>query len=293
MTLNLSRLFTRLLLLTMISIFSVTSQAASIWKVSKGKEQLLIGGTIHILSKDDFPLPKEYDKAFNQAQMLVFETDMAALEDPAFQQLMLQKLMLKDGTKLSDTLTPATYNKLKTWVEGAGLSMAMLDGFKPQMATLTVTMLAMKKMGMTEEGVDAVYYRKASESKKRLGQLETAEQQANFLARMGKGKEDEMILSTLQEMESLPHDVQKMRSSWREGDLQGMYDILLKPMVEEFPALYQMILVDRNNAWMPQLEKMAKTPTLEFVLVGGLHLVGKDGVLAQFKRKGYTVEKFK
>ena len=50
-------------------------------------------------------------------------------------------------------------------------------------------------------------------------------------------------------------------------------------------------MVERNNAWMPQIEALLTTEEVEFVLVGALHLVGDDGLLAQLSAKGYRVER--
>jgi uncharacterized protein YbaP (TraB family) len=57
-------------------LFTLGTQAASVWKVSNEQHSLYIGGTIHILTPNDYPLAKEYDLAYKASDKIIFETDM-------------------------------------------------------------------------------------------------------------------------------------------------------------------------------------------------------------------------
>ena len=80
-----------------------------------------------------------------------------------------------------------------------------------------------------------------------------------------------------------------MTRAWRSGDTDWLDANLARDMRRDFPGIYRTLLVDRNNAWMPQLEAMASTAEIEFVLVGALHLVGREGLLAQLEARAYRV----
>ncbi|HCA75529.1 MAG TPA: TraB/GumN family protein, partial [Alteromonas sp.] len=73
------------------------THAASVWQVSNAGNTVYIGGTLHILSPEDFPLPNAYGVAYNQADELVFETDIAGLNSPRFQQDSRARLTYGDG----------------------------------------------------------------------------------------------------------------------------------------------------------------------------------------------------
>ena len=60
-------------------------------------------------------------------------------------------------------------------------------------------------------------------------------------------------------------------------------------MRRDYPALYQDLLVKRNQAWLVKLEQMLKNAGTELVLVGALHLVGREGLLEQLRARGYKV----
>ena len=91
--------------LGLLSLFFFISLSAvaetSLWRVSKGANELYIGGTVHVLSASDYPLPKAYDVAFNKATKLVFETDTEATQDPAFGQSLMSRMMYTDGRSMA------------------------------------------------------------------------------------------------------------------------------------------------------------------------------------------------
>ena len=72
----------------------------SVWKVSKDGNEMYLAGSVHVLKKSDYPLPTEFDQAFENSDKLVFETDIAKLQDPALAQKMMAKGMLTDNKTL-------------------------------------------------------------------------------------------------------------------------------------------------------------------------------------------------
>jgi len=277
---------------TLLALTFSASAKSPLWKVSKGDDHLFIGGTIHMLSKSDFPLPAEFEKIYKQSEQLVFETDMKKLQEPEMQMKMFQKLSYQDGTLLKDHLKPETYKALEDYTAKAGISMLMIYKFKPGMAATILSVIELQKLGVDSEGVDAFYSNKATEDKKVLGKLETVETQINFLASLGEKNPDEFIMYTLRDMKKLPEMFGDMKNAWKTGDTQKLTDIGITPMKSEFPDIYQNLILKRNNAWIPQIEMMMKTKEIEMILVGALHLAGDDSVLAQLKKLGYTIEQY-
>lgn len=107
---------------------------------------------------------------------------------------------------------------------------------------------------------------------------------------MGAGKEDGLVLHTLDELQDLSSAMLQLKSAWKKGDIEALMAVALTPWKADFPALYQTLLVQRNNVLLPQIEEMFATPAVEYVLVGALHLTGEDGVLEQLRGRGYQVE---
>lgn len=263
-----------------------------IWTATKDGHQLIIGGTIHLLTPADYPLPTAFKKAYEQSEQLVFESDIQKIHDPAFQLTMMNELIYTDGRNISSVLSKKTYQALETYCASRGIPIAILMNFKPGMVAITLTMMELQRLGIMGTGVDAFYSAKAIQDNKKLGQLETAEQQLAFLSSMGEGKEDEIIVRTLRDIEELPTTWDTLRAAWRQGNLKKLKEVALIPLRNDFPSTYNTILAQRNNAWMPQIEALFKTKRPTFILVGILHLVGEDGLLNQLSAKGYQIERF-
>ena len=122
-----------------------------------------------------------------------------------------------------------------------------------------------------------------------IGQLETVGEQLELISSLGDGQENEIINHTLQETKKLPDLMQTMKTAWRQGDNTALENIILRPFKKDFPGVYDRVVIQRNNTWLPKIETMLKTKEVEFILVGALHLIGEDGILAKLKQRGYTI----
>ncbi|NOX91472.1 MAG: TraB/GumN family protein [Gammaproteobacteria bacterium] len=279
--------------LLLIALYATQGFAeTSLWRVSNGTNELFIGGTIHVLSKTDYPLPAAFDAAYKKSSKLVFETDIGASQNPAFAQVMLQRMMFTDDQKLKDVLRPDVYAQLEAFGAARGVPMVMLEKMRPAMAVVTLTFMELQRLGMADTGVDDHYYQRARTDKKMLGYLESNEQQLDFITNMGKGRENDFVLYSLKDLENVKDIMQKLKAAWRSGDNDGLAALSLASMRQDFPQIYQQLLVERNQNWFPLIESMLNDPGTEMILVGALHLVGKEGVLQALREKGYRIEQW-
>ena len=280
------------LLSLLLLIFAFSAQAeAPLWKIENGGKHLFIGGTIHLLTPSDYPLPAAFEVAYKQSAKVVLETDMQKLQSPEFQATMMRRLSYSDGASLQQVLNKNTYQALEQFFSTRGIPMASIIGFKPGMVATMMTMVELQRLGLAGIGVDAYYNTKSISDGKNLGQLESVESQLDFIANMGVGQEDAMLAYSLEDIEKLPALMQSMKDAWRQGDMEKLKEIGITPFKNEFPAIYKALLVDRNNAWMPKIEAMLNTAEVELILVGALHLAGADGLLSQLSSRGYKLRK--
>lgn len=265
---------------------------APLWKISKGDDHLFIGGTIHILSSNDYPLPEPFDRAYRESEQLVLETDLQKLQSPEMQLEMLQLLSYQDDSTLKDHIKPETYKQLESFLAKSGIPVFTVQKFKPGMLSMILTVMELKKLGISSEGVDQFYNNKALKDKKELGKLESIQDQLHFLANLGKDNPDDFILYTLRDIKELASLFKYLKAAWRDGNMKKMAELAIEPMKKDYPTAYQTILVQRNQAWLPQIEALLKTDEIEMILVGALHLAGEEGVLSQLKNRGYNIEQY-
>jgi len=284
----------RLPLIICTLIFSVISQAeTSIWQVSNGKNTVYLGGTFHMLKPSDYPLPKEFEQAYKKVNWLVFETDIQQIESPEFQKKFIKAMSLPSGQILADQLSPQAYSGLIRYAAKNNIDTGRLQHYRPQMIGLIISLEELKKFGLTAQGVDDFMGDKAKLDGKVVTKLESIDDQIHYIATMGKGNESALILQTLADVKDLANDLTSMSIAWRSGDSQQLFETGIKPMMEDYPQVYQSLLVERNNNWLPKIERLIEQPEKKFILVGALHLVGESGLLKQLKDKGYKVEQFK
>lgn len=265
-------------------------QAASpVWLVENGGNRLFLAGTVHVLRAKDYPLPAAFDRAYRQSKRLAFETDIAKSQGPSFQQRFLDAIRLPEGQTLQQLLKPKTLTELNAYLQINRLMMEQFAGLKPSMIAITLTIIELKKLGVTSEGVDQYFFQQAKQDGKMTLALESVQQQIHFLAQLGKGQEDQMILQTLDEIDTLPSLFPDMLKAWRQGNQKKMEELFIEPMKKEFELVYQQLLVQRNQNWIPQIIDYLQSPETEMVLVGSAHLVGDDGLLQMLKQKGYRI----
>lgn len=280
-------------LLAPLLLASALCAQSAVWKVTRNGHTLFLGGTCHYLRATDLPLPPEFDAAFAQAASVWFETDLAELQSPATQQKLATQAFYTDGSSLDTKLSPEAWKLARDWCAKAGLPPAQVRLFKPWMLMMTIMGVELQRLSFTPEGVDVQYQRKAASARKRTGQLETVDQQIEFLTHLGEGAESELIVSTLLDLDRLPAVLGDIVAAWRGGDLAKLDELLSREMRQNYPGIHAALIANRNKAWLPKLETMLADTPQEFVLVGTAHLAGDDGLVALLRQKGCTVEQLR
>lgn len=261
----------------------------SVWSVRSGDNLIYLGGTVHLLRPGDYPLPSEFEQAYEASSELVFETDIGSMNDLSVQTEMLQQLTYNDERTLKTVLSDEAYNALSAYTATAGLPIAMLEKFKPGLLISTLQVLVFQSMGFTPQGVDAFFHMRAMGDGKPEGQLETIQEQIGFISAMGEGNESEFVLLSLEDLEETGDVMEDMIGAWRSGDSDGLSQLFIEDMKAEAPELYDSLLYQRNLKWIPQIDRMLQDADTEFVLVGAAHIVGEDGLLDLLAQKGYEI----
>jgi uncharacterized protein YbaP (TraB family) len=277
--------------LLLLTVFSLPSAAeTSLWKISGGDRTLYLGGTIHVLRESDYPLPTAYQRAFDEAGIIGFETDLRTIQDATFQSRLWAAARYPDGEDLSTHLSARARQALRSRSQKANIDLSALLPFKPAVVMLSLMHLELRRLGVTARGVDEYFMQQAETEGKPILGLESGDQQIRFLSELGVGFESEFVLHSLAEIEQLEPMLVEMIRMWRNGDNDGLEATFVTPLEQDYPGIYRSLLLERNRHWVPQLEALLQTSEVELVLVGVAHLPGVDGLLNQLRLRGYTVE---
>ncbi|MBL4821432.1 MAG: TraB/GumN family protein [Gammaproteobacteria bacterium] len=283
-----ARYFLGLMLMTLVSANSFAD--SSVWVASSDGNKVYLGGTVHLLRESDYPLPEEFERAYDDSDRLFFETDISSMNDLAVQTRMLQQLMYTDSRTLTSVLSTEAYEALSKHLDTVGMPIMMMEKFKPGLVVSTLQVIEFQKMGFTPLGVDAHFNNRAIGDAKPVGELESVQAQIDYIANMGEGNESEFILLSLSDMKEIATTMDDLIAAWRGGDNNMLAELFVNDMKAESEELYNSLLVERNRNWMPIIEQMFSQGGNEFVLVGAAHLVGEDGLLSMLREKGYQIE---
>src|SRR2546428_11429380 len=118
-----------------------------LWKASGKQSVVYLVGSVHMLTKDYYPLSPAFDSAFKESDLLVEEADLAEMLAPDSQLQMLTRGMLPSPQSLDKVVSPSTLTLVKQRVDGVGLPIEALMRFKPWMLAMTLLALEWQKAG--------------------------------------------------------------------------------------------------------------------------------------------------
>jgi len=86
-----------------------------------------------------------------------------------------------------------------------------------------------------------------------------------------------------------PELLTEMVQGWAVGDMATLDRVFNQDMREASAALYQTLIVERNQNWIPQIEAALASDQDAFVAVGAGHMPGESGVIALLEANGHAV----
>lgn len=286
------RFIRRWLLVFFIGLLgSLTAHAAApVWAIRGAHNTVYLAGSVHLLRAKDAALPAAFNRAYADADALVMEIDLDDLNPLESQGWMLEHGMFQDDSTLSETLGKPQYERVEQAGNKLGLPVEALEMMEPWLVAMTFAQLQYMKLGFDpEQGVEKQLERKAKADHKEITGLETLEEQLGLLDGMSYPDQARFLDLTLEEMDQMEGETDSLLGAWRSGNAQK----LASTLSEEYrvaPALYRMLVADRNRRWMPKIEKLLKEDKDYLVVVGALHLVGSGGLLDLMKARGYEAK---
>ena len=263
----------------------------SVWLVESPTTRMYLCGTIHLLRRSDYPLPKAYEQAYADSLRLVFELPPSAARDAQLAVKMQSAGSYPEGQALSDTIKEDTWNALNDWASNRGLNAGTFNTMRPWLVALMISATEYAALGAEpERGVDRVFEKRSARAGKPGEGLETVDFQIGLFTALSEAQQQELLEQTLAEVKSLGTQYQKMIDSWKAGDADALHQMLFEE-AEKHPDLLDRFLTQRNARWLAQLERHLAGREHVMVLVGGGHMGGEGGVINLLRKRGYHVRK--
>ena len=269
-----------------------TQNKSFIWKISSEVNSIYILGSIHVANPEIYPLDSSIEDAFELAENLAVEVDITQTGGTQMLQLIMDYGTYPSGEGLRDNIPSDLYAQLEEQFEQLGVSIALLDMYKPWVVAIMQEQLQMEEFGYeAEHGIDLYFINQAAESGKDIIELETADFQVELISSFP----DELMILWLEESVEnplTPEDLDMLFEAWEDGDALAMESLTFEALIEE-PALapyYEKMLDERNITMAEMIEEFLADDETYFVVVGAGHLVGDNGLINILDERGYVTE---
>jgi uncharacterized protein YbaP (TraB family) len=261
-----------------------------LWKVSQDGKSIFLLGSIHYLREENYPLNQAILDTFDASKRLVLEIDLNQTSPGAAQRVVLEKAIYRDGSTLAQNISEETYQLTSKRASELGIDMKALQPMKPWFVALTMLSAKLQQMGLNPKlGVDHHLAERAKRNGKPTTGLETLEFQLGMFDQLAKREQESMLRETGDAVERIEKNINGIVESWLKGDGDRLATLMLAGM-RAYPELYRKVIVERNQRWLEEITQLVRQGGDALVVVGAAHLVGKDGVVAMLKARGFDAE---
>jgi hypothetical protein len=264
-----------------------------LYAISKNGQTAYLFGTIHVGKASFFPLDLATTQALAQSSELMVELDASQIDK---MQAGLQRYAaLPPPQTLDSTLPPALMQRLHTQLDALDIPRESVQPWKPWMATLTLTVGALKKLGYGFEYATEFYFIAiANALHKPVAELEGIDYQFQLFDSIPPQDQLVYLDETLGylEKDDMQVDTQALIAAWLAHDPVALQQLTLKSF-EDTPRsanwMKQKLFTERNQRMADKIDQMLSDGHTPFVAVGALHLTGNDGLPALLTQRGYRI----
>ena len=237
-------------------------------------------GSVHALSAQHYPLPREFESAFSDSDTLVVEVNLNEIPR-AHMDMLLDKFGHYQDGDLRSHLTAETMASLESYLAATDQRLEDYLKFKPWLVSLQITSGMLRAAGYDPGlGVDQYFLGKAQGTRPVL-ELETFEQQLRMLADEPPILQDMELRSSLKSRHRMEQDLDDLVNAWVRGDADGMYRIALESNIDNPDVIRRLtsLLDARNQGMADKIARLLEQPGRFLVIVGALHMGGELGLL--------------
>lgn len=273
---------------------SGTGQAL-LWEARSATATVYLLGTIHLGTRDLYPLPASVEAAYRRAAVVALEADPA---DPSALLLAGQAMMYVPPDGLERNVPAALVRDTTEVLARYGLPAEMTRTMKPFVLAMTISVLEAGKAGLDASlGIDAHLASRARQDGKRLVELESMAMQLGLMDGLPRDAQAAMLESAVRGAKAgtLARDLRALLEAWKSGNLErleqaAMGDLRGLPAPAR-KALQERLFDQRNRAMADKVAAMLGSGDVVLVGVGAAHLMGATGLVELLRARGYSVRR--
>jgi len=264
-------------------------ERAAIWHLSDADSEIWIFGSFHVLPEGYEWRPEGLETALDRTERVWFETD---LSPEAFQRTgaLLVETGRGDGG-LVESLPERHQATLADLAAELGFPLAVIDAAEPWYAALTVVQLGSVRDGADPaSGVEMVLAGEAMERGIPVTGLETPEEHVALFTGLSEEAQRAFLESAIEQSGDAGALLDGLRQAWSAQDFAAIEAYGDGSFGSVHPELEQRLLVERNEAWVETIQERLNGEGRDLFVVGAVHTVGDDGIIASLRSAGYRVD---
>ena len=269
-----------------------------VWRVTNAKAPFYLVGSIHALSKKDYPLPAPYDIALKDSTRLLFEFDPT--QHAEFQKKFEAAAKYPPGQDIRSKISPGLLGWLRKNMftvipdarGGNDQRLVSFDSqlrYKPWWIAQHLAAPASYSKTSASHGLDNYFVDHAIKFGKEIGGLESVNEHVAVMGGLSDRDGEFMLQDALTQPDNGDKEFGRMYKAWRKGDTNALWagDAQLR---SKAPRIAARFVDDRNVKWIPRIEAEIKTGKPTAIIAGALHFSGPRSVIALLQQRGYVIE---
>lgn len=284
------------LLLSVAFICSAQAQdRGALFKVSGHGHILYLFGTLHVGSRDFFPLEARLTSAVASASTLALEFDPD--QQTTSRVMVIRKYgMISSGAEYTGLRT-ADQERLLRLARASGFDPVLLMKYKPVLLATVLSLAEYQKLGyQVELGIDKFLVRLARLGNTRIVELESFEEQMALLNTLPRKEQVRFLAETLSAIDSGAErtEARKLTEAWATANRSALDNIAAALANDKSVSgrFVRTVLINgRNVALAEKLARLLAEENSTVAAIGILHLLGEHSVPELLRQQGFVVER--
>lgn len=259
-----------------------------VWRVTNAHAPFYLVGSLHSLTKEDYPLPPTYRDAFAGAERLLFEYDPR--RRAALTREFREAGRYPVGQDIQSGVRPETLALLKKNLWRFGLKFDQVRKLRPWALALRLLAQHGPTGPASPLSMETRIVSQAQRSGKEVGGLETVEEHVAFWREMLERDSENLLVYTLLRGKKVSALFDRTRAAWMAGDVAALSATNAR-LRQANPGIAQRLFDRRNLRWAARIEAEMKTGKPTAIVAGAGHFSGPGSVIAILEERGYKIER--
>jgi len=266
--------------------------------VTNAKAPFYLVGSIHALSKKDYPLPAPYEIALRDSRRLLLEFDPNRHVE--FEKKFEAAGKYPPGQDIRSKIDPNLWAWLRQNImtvkpdnrrarRERGANFESEFAYKPWWIAQHLVGPATYTKSSLSHGLDNYFVDRATREKREIAGLESVDEHVAVMGGLSDHDSEFILRDALDQPGNAEKDFSRMYKAWRKGNTDALWagDSRLR---KQAPWIAARFVDNRNIKWISRIEAELKTGKPTAIVAGALHFSGPNSVIKLLEKRGYKIE---